>query len=232
MRIRRKSKLRLSSACRLASVWVLPGRDEVVSHLFGQIGIFVGNNRQFTSGTWSILRYWWLVSSFHSGQGSRLTGLGPLSSGIEIGNSGEVGSLSRQNNIFWTADTPDDSPMDNKVGPKIAHHSGDLPVHGREVEDAGGEEVDELVPVGHPSRDRRLLVGEEEIPEAWVAIMLKWVVVRVAVAKVVELHELISWGLDEEGSHHLKTNNWLQICGEITGSSYIDQSINHLVPIT
>ena len=56
--------------------------------------------------------------------------------------------------------------MDDKVGPKIAHNSCNLPVHGGEVKHVGGEEVDELVPVGHPSRDRRLFVGEEEIPEA------------------------------------------------------------------
>ena len=83
------------------------------------------------------------------------------------------------------------SPVDDKVGPEIAHHSGDLPVHGREVEDVGGEEVDELVPVGHPSRDWRLLIGEEKVPEAGIAIMLKGIVVGVAVAKVMELHELV-----------------------------------------
>ena len=102
-----------------------------------------------------------------------------------------------------------DSPVDDKVCPEVAHHSGDLPVHGGEVEDAGGEEVDELVAVGHPSRDRRLLVGEEEVPEAGLPVMLKWIVVRVAVAKVVELHELVSWGLDEERSHHLRTIRWI-----------------------
>ena len=59
--------------------------------------------------------------------------------------------------------------------------------------------------------------------------MLKWIVVRVAVAKVVELHELVSRGLDEERSHHLKTNRW---SGKNIEISYVDKSINHLVPIT
>ena len=64
---------------------------------------FFRGGQKITSGTWSILRYWWFVSSFQRGQGSRLTGLGPFSFGIEIGNSGEVGSLSGQNYIGWTA---------------------------------------------------------------------------------------------------------------------------------
>merc|ERR1719237_1466929 len=51
------------------------------------------------------------------------------------------------------------------------------------------------------------------VPEAGIAIMLKGIV-GVAVAKVMELHELVGRCLDEERSHH------------------IDKSINHLVPIT
>ena len=58
--------------------------------------------------------------------------------------------------------------------------------------------------MGHPSGDWRLLVGEEEVPEAGVAVMLKRIVVGVALAEVVELHELVSRGLDEERSDHLR----------------------------
>ena len=80
----------------LACVWVLPGRYEVVPHLFS----FHANRdsqRQITSGIWSILRYRWSASSFQSGQGSMLIGFGfGPTSGIEIGNSGEVGSLMSQ----------------------------------------------------------------------------------------------------------------------------------------
>ena len=100
---------RLSSLGWLAGIRIFPGRDEVVSHLVNVQYYMCANQHFFrggqkiTSGTWSILRYWWFVSSFQSGQGSRLTGLGPLSFGIEMGNSGEVGSLSSQNYIGWTA---------------------------------------------------------------------------------------------------------------------------------
>ena len=68
-------------------------------------------------------------------------GFGP-SSGIEIGNSGEVGSLVSQQ---YCLDNTLHSPMDDKVGPKIAHNSCNLPVHGGEVERVGGEEVLEMI---------------------------------------------------------------------------------------
>ena len=58
-----------------------------------------------TSGTWSILRYWWSVSSFQSGQGSRFMGLGfGPSVGIEIGNSGAVGFLMEQEHCYWASE--------------------------------------------------------------------------------------------------------------------------------
>ena len=80
----------------MSSIGVLPGGDEVVSHLCGNV-VDCFELLSLTSGTWSILRYWWSVSSFHSGQGSRFMGLGfGPSVGIEIGNSGAVGFLLEQ----------------------------------------------------------------------------------------------------------------------------------------
>ena len=44
---------------------------------------------------------------------------------------------------------------------------------------------------------------EEEVPETRAAIVLKGVEVGVGTAEVVELHELVGWGLDEKGADHL-----------------------------
>ena len=44
---------------------------------------------------------------------------------------------------------------------------------------------------------------EEEVPQAGPSIVLKRVEVGFGVPKVVELHELVGGGLDEEGANHL-----------------------------
>jgi len=48
-------------------------------------------------------------------------------------------------------------PIDDKVGPEVDHLPGEVPVLLAEVEDPGGEEVEELVTVGHSAGDGRLL---------------------------------------------------------------------------
>ena len=44
--------------------------------------------------------------------------------------------------------------MNDEVGPQVADHPGDLPVKEGEVEDAGREQVDQLVSMGHTPRDK------------------------------------------------------------------------------
>ena len=44
---------------------------------------------------------------------------------------------------------------------------------------------------------------EEEVPQAGPSIVLKRVEVGFGVPKIVELHELVGGGLDEEGANHL-----------------------------
>ena len=56
-------------------------------------------------------------------------------------------------------------PVNDKVSPEVAHNPGDLPVVIIEVEDSGGEEVEELVPVSDPPGYGRLGGGEEEVPQ-------------------------------------------------------------------
>ena len=48
---------------------------------------------------------------------------------------------------------------------------------------------------------------KEEVPQAWPSIVLKGVEVGFGVPEVVELHELVGGGLDEEGSNHLRGEN-------------------------
>ena len=102
-------------------------------------------------------------------------------------------------------------PVNDEVGPQVADHPGDLPVKEGEVEDAGGEQVNQLVSVGHTPRDPKVesfknqmqkegtpwnrisrdAAREEEVPETWSSVVLERVEVGLGVAKVVELHELV-----------------------------------------
>ena len=43
--------------------------------------------------------------------------------------------------------------MNDEVGPQVADHPGDLPVEEGEVEDAGREQVDQLVTMGNAPVD-------------------------------------------------------------------------------
>ena len=104
-------------------------------------------------------------------------------------------------------------PVNDEVGPQVADHPGDLPVEEGEVEDAGGEQVDQLVTMGHApvddvigifenvlsdisinipwNRISRDAAREKEVPETWSSVVLERVEVGLGVAKVVELHELV-----------------------------------------
>ena len=53
------------------------------------------------------------------------------------------------------------------------------------------------------NRISRDAAREEEVPETWSSVVLERVEVGLGVAKVVELHELVGWGFDEERAHHL-----------------------------
>ena len=44
-------------------------------------------------------------------------------------------------------------PVNDEVGPQVADHPGDLPVKEGEVEDAGREQVDQLVAMGNAPDD-------------------------------------------------------------------------------
>ena len=44
-------------------------------------------------------------------------------------------------------------PVNDEVGPQVADHPGDLPVEEGEVEDAGREQVDQLVTMGNAPVD-------------------------------------------------------------------------------
>ena len=102
-------------------------------------------------------------------------------------------------------------PVNDEVGPQVADHPGDLPVEEGEVEDAGREQVDQLVSMGHAPKDQKVesfknqmekegtpwdrisrdAAREEEVPETWSSVVLERVEVGLGVAKVVELHELV-----------------------------------------
>ena len=104
-------------------------------------------------------------------------------------------------------------PVNDEVGPQVADHPGDLPVEEGEVEDAGREQVDQLVtmsnaPVDHVigifenvlsdisinipwNRISRNATREEKVPKTWSSVVLERVEVGLGVAKVVELHELV-----------------------------------------
>ena len=47
-------------------------------------------------------------------------------------------------------------PVNDEVGPQVADHPGDLPVQEGEVEDAGREQVDQLVSMGDPPVDHKI----------------------------------------------------------------------------
>jgi len=48
-------------------------------------------------------------------------------------------------------------PVDDEVGPEVDHLPGEVPVLLAEVEDPGGEEVQQLIAVGHAPGDGGLL---------------------------------------------------------------------------
>ena len=52
-------------------------------------------------------------------------------------------------------------PVNDKVCPGVDHLGGHVPVVVIEAEDAGGEEVQQLVAVRHAARNRRLLSWNE-----------------------------------------------------------------------
>ena len=83
------------------------------------------------------------------------------------------------------------SPVNDKVRPEVAHDPGHLPVVVPEVEDPGGEEVEELVAVGDAARDGRLRAREQEVPQRVRAVILERVEVVLRARQGVELHELV-----------------------------------------
>ena len=46
-----------------------------------------------------------------------------------------------------------DIPVNDKVGPQVGDHPGNLPVEESEVKDARREQIDQLVTMGHPSEN-------------------------------------------------------------------------------
>ena len=84
---------------------------------------------------------------------------------MSTGASGLAGSLNTKMVVRLSGYFVPTLPVNDKVGPEVAHNPGDLPVVIVEVEDSGGEEVEELVTVSHPPGYRGLLGGEEEVPE-------------------------------------------------------------------
>ena len=76
-----------------------------------------------------------------------------LGSGILIGNSGDVGSLREQGCKFSFPAMSVHVPMNDKVGPQVADHPGNLPVKESEVKDARREQIDQLVSMGHSSEN-------------------------------------------------------------------------------
>ena len=160
-----------------------------------------------------------------------------LGSGILIGNSGDVGSLKEQIYIYRSHTILcctnekavfSDIPVDDKVGPQVGDHPGNLPVEESEVKDARREQIDQLVTMGHSSENICLVSFQtrvrnrpwdwisgnapwkEEVPQAWSSIVLKGVEVGFGISEVVELHELVGGGLDEEGSNHLKVEGTIK----------------------
>ena len=110
------------------------------------------------------------------------------------------GSVLRNNN--------QSSPVDDKVRPEVAHDPGHLPVVVPEVEDPGGEEVEELVAVGDAARDGRLRAREQEVPQRVRAVILKRVEVVLRTRQGVKLHELVGRGFYEESSDKLRIKEY------------------------
>ena len=67
----------------------------------------------------------------------------------------------------------DNSAVNDKVSPEVAHNSGDLPVVIIKVEDSSGEEVEELVTVSDAPGNGRLGRGEEEVPQGVSSVIFK-----------------------------------------------------------
>ena len=98
--------------------------------------------------------------------------LGTLSTGA----SGAEGFL-QQRSCVWLCpvlrNNIQSSPVNDEVRPEVAHDPGHLPVVVPEVEDPGGEEVEELVAVGDAARDGRLRAREQEVPQRVRAVILE-----------------------------------------------------------
>ena len=84
---------------------------------------------------------------------------------MSTGASGLAGSLNTKMVVRLSGYFVPTLPVNDKVGPEVAHNPGDLPVVIVEVEDSGREEVEELIPVCDPPRDGWLGGGEEEVPQ-------------------------------------------------------------------
>ena len=124
---------------------------------------------------------------------------------MSTGASGLAGSLNRSYFATKLHGTGLLLPVNDKVGPEVAHNSGDLPVVIAEVEDSGGEEVEELVTVSHPPGNGRLGGGEEEVPQRVSSVVFKGVEIVDRPRQGAELHKLVCGGFDEESSNQLNS---------------------------
>ena len=122
-------------------------------------------------------------------------------------------------------------PIDDKVGPEVAHDSGNFPIFIAEVEHSSGEKVEKLIAVSNTTRDGRLLAWEQEVPQRCISTVFKRIKIILSSGNLIELHKLISRGFDEECSNKLevKSDETKNIQKKRT---YIYHPINHLVPVT